>query len=333
MTMAAGRGIGRSAVMLAVLVAARSHALDIAVQPRLSGGIQDYQLTFPDVITPSLVTNGARLREGFSIRDHLPYAGAGLTVSRGRLFVDLSGQWSKSGQDHGYIFQGNGLNTPYGFTDTSGQFHNFTGAGGHNHTLDSRFARQELNAAVGWALSSNFSAYLGYKSAALNITQMRAPFLVPAPQNGDVLQLGNYIMDFSYHGFFLGTTYSLPVGAWGNLAVQASIAELDASFKQHFDGLLFIYTTTSTKTGTVIGPPIFLNPSLEYSTVHGNSTGLNVGLSWTGNVGVASNPLRGLTYTIGLDQSQYRFHGSATDGDFEEKNTRFRAELRYRFGL
>jgi hypothetical protein len=77
----------------------------------------------------------------------------------------------------------------------------------------------------------------------------------------------------------------------------------------------------------------YLDPSFIDSRVSGNSTGLNVGLSWTGNVGAAGNPVRGLTYTIGLDQSQYRFHGSATDGDFEEKNTRFHFELRYRFNL
>jgi hypothetical protein len=77
----------------------------------------------------------------------------------------------------------------------------------------------------------------------------------------------------------------------------------------------------------------FLDPSFIDSRVSGDSTGLNVGLSWTGNLGAAGNRMRGLTYTVGVDQSQYRFHGSATDGDFEEKNTRFRVELRYRFAL
>ena len=321
--MAAGRGIGRLAMALAALIAARSQAIDLAVQPRVSVGMQDYQLTFPDVITPSVTSNSVRIRQGFMIRDHLPYAGAGLTVSSGRLFADLSGQWSKTGEDQSYNFQGNGLAADYGFS----------GDGGHDHYLDSRFSRHELNAAVGWALSSNFSAYLGYKSARLNISQMRSPFLAPFPQSGDVLQNGNYLMDFSYHGYFLGTTYSLPVSSWGVLSVQASVAQLDASFGQHFDGSLFIFTTISTPGGTIVGPPLILNPALENSSVHGTSTGLNAGISWTGNLGFASNPVPGLTYTIGLDQSQYRFQAPVTDGDFEEKNTRFRIELRYRFSL
>ena len=171
---------------------------------------------------------------------------------------------------------------------------------------------------MGWALSPNFSVYAGYKNATLNITQMRTPSFSPPPDNGDVLQIGSSLIDFSYHGFFVGTTYSLPVSSWGTLSVQASIAQLDASFKQHFEGLLFIFTTIATASGPVIGPPIPLNPSLEDSTVRGSSTGLNVGVSWTG-FGPAASRLQGLSYTIGLDQSQYKFQGSATDGDFEER--------------
>ncbi|MFI4868493.1 MAG: hypothetical protein ACHQDD_03955 [Steroidobacterales bacterium] len=313
--MAAGRGIGRSAIALAALIAAPSHALDITVQPRASAGLQDYQLVFPDVIAASPASNNPRIRDGFTIRDHLPFAGAGLTIGSGRLFVDLSGQWSRTGEYQSFNAQGNQFDTLNGYN----------GVGLHNHYLDSRFSRHELNAALGWALSPNFSAYLGYKYAALSISQARTPFLLPQPLPGDVLQFGSSLMDFSYHGYFLGTTYSLPVSSFGTLSVQASIARLDASFRQHFEGLLFTVDPLT-------GPPL-LDPSLEDSTVRGSSTGLNVGISWTGSFGVARNPVPRLTYTIGLDQSQYRFQAPVTDGDFEEKNTRVRIELRYRFGL
>jgi hypothetical protein len=309
--MAVCRGIGRSAIVLAVLVAARAQALEMAVQPRVTAGTQDYELSFADVITPN--GNGFRFRDGFTIRDHLPIAGTGLTVSSGRLFADLSGQWSKVGHDQGEIFQGSTF-------DSAGDT---TGALGFEHHFDARFSRQELNAALGWALTPNFSAYLGYKHASLNMTQVRAPIQTVQPNFGDVLQDGSYIMDFSYHGFFLGTTYSLPVRTWGMFSAQASIARLNASFRQHFEGSVFVVTPVGN---------LPLDPSFIDSRVSGDSNGLNAGLSWTGNVGAAGSALRGLTYTVGVDQSQYRFHGSATDGDFEEKNTRLRFELRYRFG-
>jgi hypothetical protein len=310
--MAVRRGLGHSIFLSAVLTTAHAYGSDIVVQPRVSAGMQDYELSFADVITPH--GNGFGFRDGFTVRDHLPIAGAGLTLSSGRLFIDLSGQWSKTGHDQGEIFQGSTV-------DSAGDS---TPALGFEHHFDARFHRQELNAALGWALTPNFSAYLGYKHASLNMTQMRAPIETVRADIGDVLQVGNYIMQFSYDGFFLGTTYSLPVSDWGALSAQASIARLNAGFRQHFDGSVFIVTPDGN---------FYLDPSFIDSRVSGNSNGLNAGLSWTGNVGVASNPVRGLSYTIGIDLSQYRFHGSASDGDFEEKATRVRIELRYRFGL
>jgi hypothetical protein len=310
--MARHRGLGRWIFFLAVLATAPCHALDVVVQPRLSAGMQDYELSFADVITPN--GNGFRFRDGFTVRDHLPIAGAGLTLSSGPLFVDLSGQWSKTGHDQGEIFQGSTV-------DSAGDT---TPALGFEHHFDARFNRQELNAALGWALTPNFSAYLGYKHASLNMTQMREPIQTVQADIGDVLQVGNYVMQFSYHGVFVGTTYSLPVRAWGTFSAQASVARLNAGFRQHFDGSVFVVAP---------GGNFYLNPSFIDSRVGGNCNGANVGLSWSGNVGVASNPVPGLSYTIGIDQSQYRFHGSASDGDFQEKTTRLRIELRYRFGL
>jgi hypothetical protein len=66
MTMAACRGFSRPAIVLAVLVAARANALDIAVQPRVTAGVQDYELSFADVITPN--GNGFKFRDGFTVR-------------------------------------------------------------------------------------------------------------------------------------------------------------------------------------------------------------------------------------------------------------------------
>jgi hypothetical protein len=231
------------------------------------------------------------------------------------LFADLSGQWSKTGSDQGEIFQGTTV-------DSAGDS---TPATGFEHHFDARFARHEINAAVGWAFSPEFSAYFGYKNAKLDMTQMRRPDSAPQPNFFDVLQTGAYTMDFSYHGFFVGATYSLPVRTWGALSVQSSVARLDASFQQSFQGTVYVVTP--------IGP-LFLDPSFINSTVHGTSTGLNVGISWTGNLGWLSDRLQSLSYTIGFDQSQYKFSASAVaDGDFEEKNRRARLELRYRFAL
>jgi hypothetical protein len=300
-----------SALGLAALLGTAAHAESFTLQPHLGGGVQDYELSFADVITIS--GNGFRARDGFTIGDHLSFASAGLTASRGQFFADVSGQWSNTGKDQGQIFQGS--QTGSGFTNSLG----------HNHLFDARFDRQELNATLGWGVTPNFSAYIGYKQATLNLTQARTPSLSPPPIFGDVLQVGNYIMDFSYHGFFLGASYAVPVRTWGTLSVQSSVARLNASFKQHFEGNVLLFTSSGFTS---------LNPAFMTSRVGGRSTGLNVGISWTGNFGVVSTRLQKLTYTIGLDESQYKFDApDVTDGNFEEKSTRARFDLRYRFDL
>jgi hypothetical protein len=70
--------------------------------------------------------------------------------------------------------------------------------------------------------------------------------------------------------------------------------------------------------------------------VDGNSFGLNVGISWIGNFAWMSEKLQRLNYTIGLDQSQCKFNSGKSNSlwaaDLDEKNTRVRLDLRYRFG-
>jgi hypothetical protein len=299
-------------VVAFALLSAVARAEPLVVQPRLSAGTQQYQLSFADVITPN--GNSFRFRNGFTVGDRLAFGGAGITLSSGSLFADLSGQWSRTGTDQGEIFQGTAF-------DANGDT---TGALGHEHHFDARFARHEINAALGWAVNSDFSAYLGYKDARLSMTQARAPVL-PVPEFGDVLQLGTFTMDFSYHGFFLGGTYSIPVAPWdGAFSIQSSIARLSASFTQYFAGSVAIYTAAGL---------LFLDPAFMNSHVTGTSTGLNLGLSWTGNLAWMSARLRNLSYTLGVDESQYKFDApSVVDGNFEEKNTRMRLDLRYRFG-
>jgi hypothetical protein len=291
---------------------------EIDLQPRVSGGTQAYSLTFADVIIPN--GNGFHFQNGFKISNTLQFFGAGLTASSGRAFADVSGQWSGTGTDHGEIFEGTAYDAA----------HDTTPALGFEHHFDARFSRHELNFALGWAFDPNFSVFSGYKTARLNITQMLTPSSAFTPNVFDVLFIGDYTMNFSYHGFFVGATYSLPVRTWGALGIQTSVARLDSGFHQSFSGTLYVLIPT----GPNSDAPLYLNPSYRSATVGGLSTGLNAGISWSGNFGWANDRLRTLSYTVGVDESQYRFSTSQTTyGDFEEKNTRVRLELRYRFAL
>jgi hypothetical protein len=46
---------------------------------------------------------------GFNVAEPISLVGAGFNVSRGRLLVDASGQWSQNGRDHNQRFEGNAI--------------------------------------------------------------------------------------------------------------------------------------------------------------------------------------------------------------------------------
>ena len=65
----------------------------------------------------------------------------------------------------------------------------------------------------------------------------------------------------------------------------------------------------------------------------GNSTGVNLGLSWTGSFNWISPKLRKLSCTLGVDRSDYSFEEKARTNDFAETTTRVRVDLRHPIGI
>ncbi len=316
--MTQGHRLGYLAAAWLLLPGLNAWGDEITLQPRVSGGTQTYRFTFGDLIAPN--GNGFRFAQGFELSATLPFFGVGLTASRGHLFADLSGQWSGTGTDHGALFEGNAY--PGALTPPPGVV-------GFEHQFDARFSRHELNAALGWSFDSQLSVYAGYKTARLSTSQALRPDSTPAPEVYDLLFLGNFNNEFNYHGFFAGASYALPLGAWGALSVQASVARLDADFRQSFSGAVAQIVPTG---GGGVGL-LPLDPAAKSATTGGLSTGLNAGVAWSGTFFWISERLRPLSYTIGVDDSQYRFSTSSQIGNFDEQNLRLRFELRYRCTL
>jgi len=73
------------------------------------------------------------------------------------------------------------------------------------------------------------------------------------------------------------------------------------------------------------GAPTYLNRAIESCHVAGSSNGLNTGVSWTGTIGWAASPVPDMRYGIDIEESQYRFDTPIAQGDFEQKNLRFRS--------
>src|ERR1700722_19020606 len=121
-TVAECRGVGRSVALAAFGFVAHANAQSVAVTPRVSTGVQDYQLRFDDVITP-LPAGGTDIRGGLKVADTISFVGTGLNVAYGQFFADASGQWSQNGHDHNQQIEGNAIGDGV-FTAGDGQNHN-----------------------------------------------------------------------------------------------------------------------------------------------------------------------------------------------------------------
>jgi hypothetical protein len=305
------------------------HAADIAITPRIGGGIQNYSVGFGDVITTQFpaAPGNAAVRDGFKAGDAVEFYGAGVTLTYGRMFVDVSGQKSGTGHDRDTQFQATYIPSITGSVSPAIQ--------GHVHNLTMDFERRELNASVGWGFTPEFSAYVGYKSAAVDLNQLIQPATPftdppgPVPDLLDVLVLGNYAFKFKYDGAFIGTTYSIPVRSWGAIGLQSSIAYLTGKVDYTFVGATAVFNPFIPTGGYVSGVS-------SASPGRGTSVGFNVGISFTGRFNWISESLSNASYTLGVDRSAYSFKSSnsaAGEGDFEENTTRARLDLRYAFPI
>jgi hypothetical protein len=285
-------------------------AQSIAIVPRLSTGQQDYRFKYDDQVIGT-DQGFAYSSDGFEVSDKVTYVGGGLTFSRGRLFLDLSGQWSGKGSDETRQF----ISSPIVI------------GGGLTHQLDFTFDRSEYNVSLGWAATPNFSLYVGYKDASTNLTTRLSPILSGLALN-QLYIFGSRVGKLTYSGEYVGATYSVPVNTWGAFSIQSSVASLDGKNTVHFEGM-------GAYVSDLNFPPTYLrqiDPSFINGTLRGKTVGMNLGASWTGNFNWLSDRLQNMSYTVGLDRSEYKFDSQGNNANFEETVTRARLDLRYRFG-
>ena len=304
------RGDATRVVVMALftLGAVHSHAVTWSVSPRVSFGVQDYTHRLEDRLAP---TSGSSFQfaDGFETRDDLGFHGFGIGINADKVFVDVSGQWSAQGEEQQSQFQGvaGGLEFAAGI--------------GITHQLSSEFERKEFNVSVGYRITPTVSAYIGYKNATADFVHALRPSDVGF--FGAVKLTGDKVVENTYDGPFVGATYAIPVPAWGGaFAFQAAVVNLDMTDESRFLG------TAEAQVGPTTFVP--LDSSAFSSSIDGDAVGINVGFSWTGGFRWVDRSFTRLTYTIGIDHSEYEFE--AGDSEFEEKNTRLRLDLRYRLG-
>ncbi|MFO1426525.1 MAG: hypothetical protein U1F11_06050 [Steroidobacteraceae bacterium] len=299
---------------LLLMAGPMAHAQSWVVTPRLTAGQQDFNFRYFDLIQ-ALNTNLAGTRDGFEVGDRVSFVGAGLTVSHGRWFLDLSGQQTSTGNTTTTQFIGPIIGLP---------------GNGANHDLFVPFSRKELNAAIGYGINPNLSVFVGYKDARTKLRNNLSPILDQV-QIGNLYLIGQQTNRFSYKGEFAGLSYSAPVDRWnGAFGFQASLAQLHGKIESNFDFPVFISVATAPFL-VPVNPAVFGLTTID--PARGRSLGMNLGISWTGHFDWISPRLSKMSYTIGVDRSEYNFKERTRTNDFSETITRVRLDLRYAIGI
>ena len=332
-----GRLVWASALLLSMLPGVG--AAEVTLQPRITVGQQDYEFNYFDVIAPVLPLR-ALTRDGFKVGDRLQLYGAGLTVARGRWFLDVGGQRTNTGtQDTLQFISADIVNFARLPRDIQLLLLSvgLTNGPGATHDLRTSFSREEINGVIGFGVNSNLSLFVGYKDAKTNVRNLLAPRFeptLPVFQNvafGNVYLVGEQTNEFSYKGEFIGSSYSVPFERWrGSFGFQASVARLTGKIDSTFDGVVLIAVPAQPPLAQI--PPSAAGLDTTVESGRGKSTGLNLGVSWTGNLGGLSPRLERFSYTIGIDRSEYTFKSSIRGAnDFSETVTRARLDLKYAF--
>lgn len=255
-----------------VLMAGSANA-DISIEPRLSAGVSYYNLDLDGQIVV-----GDDSVDDIEFHDWLFFVGGGTTFSANRFFLDLSGQYSFNGKDD------------LDLDVVSG------GIAVDNLAQDVDFDRIEAAISIGYRVTDQFAAYIGYRYADVDFDG-----------SGSLGGVGvDFSTDFKQNGPLIGASYAIPKTILnGALVANGAITFLDGDLENKLDA-----------------PAPLEDIAFD---IDGDAVGLNGGLSWTRPLG------EGLRLVVGGDVSSYRFKDDDDETDFDELIARLRAELRYSF--
>ena len=248
-------------------------AAEITIEPRLSGGVSYYNLDLD-----GQVQLGDNSIDDVDFEDWLLFVGGGGTVSIDRFFIDLYGQYSFTGENDVEVDIDSG------------------GVTIDNLEQEVDFDRIETALSIGYRITDQFAAYLGYRYAVVDFDGSGSLGGAGADITAELTQSGPLI----------GASYIIPKTIWnGALVLNGAVTFLDGDLDIDLDA------------PAPIGSADF--------DVDGDAIGLNGGISWATPLGDR------VRLVIGGDVSSYQFDDNDADSDFDELIVRLRTEVRYSF--
>lgn len=292
-------------VTCSLLFRLESCAAEVEFHPRLETGVMFYSMelsarskTIQTIPGESYGQSSGQEKVEFC--DTIGFVGGGITFFTGRIFVDLSGQWTFDGSDRS-------LAASYEYTE--GDLNHFASV---ESEYRGRFDRTDQAIATGYAVTEKLSIFGGYKWAVVDLDTC---FDGPAT----LLNIDNWVASgrysgsghdrFRYEGLFIGMMHGSQIAGPGFLhgliSVKLGAAYLQSKLNRNETGTM----TFDRLDGWEIEP--MTATTVENKEVKGDTVGLTLGVDWRG-----ATPIRNLSYSLGV--SGYRYNFSSDDSDFSD---------------
>jgi hypothetical protein len=311
-------------------------ARDISFRPRLEMGVMQYEFE-SEAFSTTVMPVHNKTFSAFKYEDVMPFASGGATFFINRFFLDISGQYAFDGND-------SGTTTRSAFTVDSidGRSVNYTSSYmALSPKNDVIFDRTDMAVSLGYALSSTFSLFVGYKTSR---TEFHETFDGPYslilydtadsdPDNRDYIRgrlRGEAKYNFEYAGPFIGF-----IQGWdfnesrfpkGVLSVNVALAFLEGKLKKEGDkGHWSIIWVNDQQIPERVLTETDTNISSREDT-KGDALGLKVGLAWNG-----ATPWEGLSYEFGISAYRYEFDADEKLSNMNETAANLKVGLSYVF--
>ena len=316
---------------------ALSEAVEFGIQPRVETGFTYYKFkqergagTAISNVNGVPVAAANAAQGAVKLEDTMPFLGAGLTFFADRFFIDLNGQKAFNGEDDGNQQ-----------ISTFSTFNGNTSSTVQDIKRDTDFDRTEYAISAGYSITDRLAAYAGYKWA---YTNSEADFVDTILNNNAVIfedgsavfvnrvsrLTGDLDVEVAENGPFIGITYGWEIKQGffdGVLSANFAVAHLDSRIRQKLSNQVSTLTSASINgiPVPVAGTPESL-PDNRVGNIDGTTTGFTVGIGWRG-----FTPVKGLTYSLGIQGYTYDFDSHDALGEYEETAVTYKVGVAYTF--
>ena len=282
-------------------------ALDLAIEPRVQTGLMDYQFE-----QKTATRAGGDIDHGFKLLSNMAFVGVGATLFANRFFLDIYAQKAFSGSDTA---------TREEDREVSNKVLRL------NYVVDSDIERNVYSMSVGYALGSRWVVFGGYRNAKTQFTNTER-LRYEIATNAFYVSQSTFSPCFKQDGYFLGSTYALPVGERSGVTFNLALAALDGKYDSRRSEKIKGVDSEGNVLTDSDGP---IEGFEDVGAFHnGDTLGLNLGASWKGRIGER------IGYSLGANGYNYDFESKSSEegqsqADLSENVLRFSAGLSYQF--